>query len=91
MNPTMTKIQIPMELNLRRALEARSKYLGFDSIQAFFRFWAKAEVDDRVVDFGESKLSPAAIKRYDKMVAEVKADKNIESYSTVDEFMKDLV
>jgi hypothetical protein len=51
MNPTMTKIQIPMEVDVRDALARKAKSLGFDSLQAYIRVWAKAEVDNRVVDF----------------------------------------
>lgn len=47
------KIQIPIDKQTRDKLELRATKLGFDSVQAYIRFWAKAEVDGREVDFGE--------------------------------------
>lgn len=50
---SQVKIQVPIDKQTRDKLELRATKLGFDSIQAYIRFWAKAEVDGRSVDFGE--------------------------------------
>lgn len=52
----MIKIQVPIDKEVRDKLERRAKTLGFDSLQAYIRFWAKAEVDGRMVDFGDGDL-----------------------------------
>lgn len=90
-----TKLQVPIDNNIRDGLEQRAKELGFDSAQAYIRFWAKSEVEGRKIDFGTPMvtLSPQADSRYEKAVADMaklrKAGK-LKAYSTVDEFMKDL-
>ena len=43
-----------MARDIKEALELKSKTLGFDSLQADIRFWAKAEADGRTVNFNES-------------------------------------
>lgn len=50
---SQVKLQVPMDKNVRDGLEARAKDLGFDSAQAYIRFWAKAEADGRSVYLGE--------------------------------------
>lgn len=91
----ITKLQVPIEPSVREGLEQRAKELGFDSAQAYIRFWAKAEVEGRKIDFGTPMvtLSSDADSRYEKAVADMaelrKAGK-LKPYSTVDDFMKDL-
>jgi hypothetical protein len=90
-----TKLQVPIDSDVRDGLEIRAKELGFDSAQAYIRFWAKSEVEGRKIDFGSPSvtLSPAADARYDKSIANMdklrKAGK-LKVYSTVEEFMEDL-
>lgn len=50
----IVKLQVPMSEDVKDALELKSKALGFDSVQAYIRFWAKAEADGRTVNFNES-------------------------------------
>ena len=68
-----TKLQVPIDGNIRAGLEIRAKELGFDSAQAYIRFWAKAEVDGRRVDLGipSVTLSAGADNRYEKAVADM--------------------
>ncbi len=90
-----TKLQIPIDKDVREALERRALSLGFDSVQAYIRVWAKAEADGRTLDFDGRTvtLSPEADERYRRMVAELEAEKkagNVKTFKTVDEFMEDL-
>ena len=91
------KIQVPIDKDTRDRLEKRAGALGFDSIQAYIRVWAKAEVDGRELDFGEDgwgQPSAKTLARLDKIAQEAEADDRagkLKSYRTVDEFMKDLV
>lgn len=65
----MVKIQVPIDKDIRDGLDKRAKALGFDSIQAYIRFWAKAEVDGRQPDFDEDtwgQPSPTAARRLNK-------------------------
>jgi hypothetical protein len=48
---SVTKLQIPIEQEVREGLERRAHSLGFDSAQAYIRVWAKAEADGRKLDF----------------------------------------
>lgn len=90
------KIQLPIDKDVRDGLARRAEDLGFDSIQAYIRYWAKAEVDGRRVDhdvddWGEP--SPEAVARIEASVAEIEAERKagtLKSYTTVEEFMKDL-
>jgi hypothetical protein len=90
-----TKLQVPMDVSVRNGLEQRAKDLGFDSAQAYIRFWAKSEVEGRKIDFGSPMvtLSVDADSRYEKAIADMaklrKAGK-LKMYSTVEEFMKEL-
>ena len=47
-----TKLQVPIDSEVRDGLELRAKELGFDSAQAYIRFWAKSEVEGSKIDFG---------------------------------------
>lgn len=85
------KLQIPIDSATRDALAVKAKNLGFDSIQAYFRVWAKAEVDGRSLNFNEEPvvLSKKAIKRYQKMMND---EKNFSKpFDNVDDLMKDLM
>lgn len=90
-----TKLQVPIDSSVRDGLDKRAKELGFDSAQAYIRFWAKSEVEGRKIDFGTPTvaLSPEADRRYEKAVADMaklrKAGK-LKAYSSIEGFMKDL-
>lgn len=90
-----TKLQIPIDQDVREGLERRARSLGFDSAQAYVRVWAKAEADGRTLDFNGKAvvLSPEANARYEQMIAELEADKKagkVQKFTSVDDFMKDL-
>lgn len=57
LNKTVT-IQIPIEVEMRDALRRKAHFLGFDSIQAYIRFWAKAEVEGRKVKVDDRGWEP---------------------------------
>jgi uncharacterized protein YdhG (YjbR/CyaY superfamily) len=64
------KLQIPMDKNVRDGLEKKAKKLGFDSAQAYVRFWAKAEVDGRDFYIGEPERITPAIEKIIKETEE---------------------
>lgn len=96
MNTTI-KLQIPMDKSLRDGLEAKATSLGFSSAQEYIRVWAKAQVDDRKIDFDDSddwgQPTPEAAARLNKAayeaVADLKAGK-LKAFTTVEEFMREL-
>ncbi len=90
-----TKLQIPIDQEVRDGLERRARSLGFDSAQAYIRVWAKAEADGRKLDFDGKAvvLSPEANARYEQMIAELDEERragNIKEFTSVEDFMKDL-
>lgn len=90
-----TKLQIPIDQDVREGLERRARSLGFDSAQAYIRVWAKAEADGRKLDFDAAAvtLSPDANKRYEQMTAELEIEKQsgkVKEFTSVDDLMKDL-
>ena len=91
------KIQVPIDRDVRNKLEARATKLGFDSVQAFIRFWAKAEVEGRKVSFDEDdwgQPSSKAAVRLNGLALQAERDSKagrLKSYTNVDDFMKDLV
>lgn len=88
------KLQVPIDKDVRDRLEARATNLGFDSVQAYIRFWAKAEVDGREVDFGEDNWgepTPEAAARLNKWAEDAKKGIDVSGpFRTVEEFMKAL-
>ncbi len=89
-----TKLQVPMDADLAKGLKARANKLGFDSIQAYIRFWARAEVDGRRVTFGEDdwgEPSDAAAERINRAAEEAKQGINVSKpFTDPEEFMKAL-
>lgn len=91
-----TKLQIPIDQDVREGLERRARSLGFDSAQAYIRVWAKAEVEGRTLDFDCKTivLSPEANARYEKIIAEFEAEKKagkVKKFTNVDDLTKDLL
>lgn len=96
MNKTTT-LHIPMERAVRDRLETKAKKLGFTSAQAYIRVWAKAEIENRTLDFRAwedwGEPSPKAVARFKKMSAEVRAQRKagkLPSAHSVDELMEQL-
>lgn len=90
-----TKLQIPIDQDVREGLERRARSLGFDSAQAYIRVWAKAEADGRKLDFDGKAvvLSPEANARYEQMIAELDEEKRegkVKAFTSAEDFMKDL-
>jgi antitoxin component of RelBE/YafQ-DinJ toxin-antitoxin module len=91
-----TKLQVPIDQEVREGLERRARSLGFDSAQAYIRVWAKAEAEGRKLDFDGKTvvLSPEANARYEKMIAEFEEEKKagkVKEFTNVDDLMKDLL
>lgn len=89
------KLQVPIDKEIRDEWEQYAHRNGFDSLQAYIRFLAKADVDGRRVNLEESvRLSPTAEARYSKEIAELeelRRQGKIKSYDKVDDFMRDLL
>lgn len=89
------KLQVPIDKDIRDQWERYANRNGFDSLQAYIRFLAKADVDGRRINFEESvHLSPEAEVRYAKEIAEheeLRRKGKIKSYGNVGDLMKDLL
>lgn len=89
------KIQVPIDREVRDKLQKRAENLGFDSIQAYIRVWAKAEVDGRELDFDDwGTPSIGAQKRWDRQLKQHELNRKagkVRSYGDVDDFLKDLI
>ena len=56
------RMQVPLDHTIRDAFDAMAVSLGFDSAQAYVRFWVKAQVDGRSMDISRpNTLSPASL------------------------------
>src|SRR3954447_26894985 len=68
-------LHIPLETTVRDKLISKAKSLGFDSVQAYIRVWAKAEADGRELDFGDpwGQPTPEAAARLNRWSAEAEA------------------
>ncbi len=89
------KLQVPLDKDVRDRWENYAHRNGVDSLQAYIRFLAKADIDGRRINLEESvRLSPEAEARYAKEIAELEEDRRqgkVKSYDSVDEFMRDLL
>ncbi|OGL35980.1 hypothetical protein A3F65_02670 [Candidatus Saccharibacteria bacterium RIFCSPHIGHO2_12_FULL_47_16b] len=89
------KVQVPMDKDVRDRLAERATKLGFDSLQAYIRVWAKAETEGRNLNFGQDdwgEPSDAAAKRLNRWAEEARQGKNVSGpFNTVEELMEDLL
>lgn len=86
---SQVKIQVPMDKKVRDGLEKKAKDLGFDSAQAYIRFWAKAEVEGREFYIGKpEKISPALAKELDIVEQEIANGETYGPFDDVDEAIK---
>lgn len=89
------KLQVPLDKDVRDEWESFAYRNGFDSLQAYIRFMAKADIDGRRVNLEESvRLSPEAETRYAGQIAEheeLRRRGEVKSYDDVDDFIKDLL
>lgn len=92
----MVKLQIPMDRSLRDGLEAKAARLGFSSAQEYVRVWAKAQVDNRHLDFGDDgwgQPTPAAAARLNDIAEEAQQalrNGELQSYSNLEDMMEHL-
>ncbi|MBI2028881.1 hypothetical protein HYT02_00495 [Candidatus Gottesmanbacteria bacterium] len=72
-----TILQIPLNTDLRDGAAKEADRQGFSSLQEAVRIFLKKMADQQIsVNFEEkTSLSPQAVKRYDRMVDEVKSGK----------------
>lgn len=88
-----TILQVPINKDLRDKASKASEKLGFSSLQEAVRLFLNRVADGNIdVKFEETvKLSPKAIRRYNKMIDEIESSKvKLKSYSSVKSLMKDL-
>jgi hypothetical protein len=89
------KLQVPIDKEVRDEWERYARSNGFDSLQAYIRFLAKADVDGRRVNLEESvRLSPEAEARYAREIAEhegLRRQGKVKSFDNVDDLMRDLL
>lgn len=77
---TTTRITIPVDEEYRKKLAEKADNLGFDSIQAMFRYIGKALIDGRKVEFGEGDFEPwgsppeHVVKEWEEGSRELEAD-----------------
>lgn len=92
----MTRVTIPMDDSYRQKLAQKADDLGFDSIQAMFRYISKALIDGRRVEFGEEPFEPWGpppahkIRQWEADLAEMEADRKAgrsKSYTNIDDLM----
>lgn len=88
-----TILQVPIDVNLRDQASSAAEDLGFSSLQETIRVFLKKLASKSItVSFEETeKLSPAAEKRYARMIKEVESGKvKTMSFDNVDDLMKHL-
>lgn len=89
------KLQVPIDKDIRDQWESYASRYGFDSLQSYIRFIAKADIDGRRVNLEESvRLSPEAEARYAKEIAEndeLRRQGKVKSYDDVSDLMRDLL
>jgi hypothetical protein len=88
-----TTLHIPIDIGVRKNLEIKAKRLGFDSVQAYIRVWAKAEAEGRTLSFGDDWGEPidVAAKRLNKAAEDAKKGIGVSKpFESIEEFMKDL-
>ncbi|MCA9348199.1 hypothetical protein KC867_02215 [Candidatus Saccharibacteria bacterium] len=89
------KLQVPIDRDIRDQWEKYAHRNGFDSLQAYIRFLAKADIDGRRVNFEESvRLTPKSEARYTREIAEndtLRRQGRVKSYNDVDNLMQDLL
>jgi len=82
-----------MSKELRNKAASSAQKMGFSSLQETVRVFLRQLAEEEVkIHFEETvKLSPGAIKRYNKMIDEIEQGKvKMKSFSDVDNLMKHL-
>lgn len=82
----MVKLQVPMDKDVRDGLEKRAKDLGFDSAQAYIRFWAKAQTDGRSYYLGEpEQMTPEMEQAAEQAMIDIKNGDTVGPFPNTDE------
>ena len=83
-----------MPIDLRTRAEAVSLDMGFSSLQEVVRLiltkFAKREIGITVEQFPAVKLSAKNERRYNKIVDDFEAGKNVKEFTSVKDLMNDL-
>lgn len=86
-------MQVPVDSQLRQQAEKAATSQGFSSLQEAVRLFLTKLAERRIeLTFQETvRLSPRAIKRYDKMVEDIEKGKvKTKAFSDIDSLMKHL-
>ncbi len=84
----ITTLHIPIEQRVRQRLTAKAKRLGFDSLQAYIRVWAKAQADERQLHFGEpEQMTPKLERLIAKVEREVERGEVSGPFTTAEDFL----
>ena len=86
-------LQVPINSQLRQQAEKAAMSQGFSSLQEIVRLFLTKLAEKRIeLTFQETvRLSPRAIKRYDKMVEDIEKGKvKTKTFSDVDSLMRHL-
>lgn len=87
-----TILQVPIDKSLRDKATSAAHDQGFSSLQEVVRLFLH-QVANKTIDFRlepkPTQLSPKAIRRYNKISAEIESGKTkLHSFDTVDEMFK---
>ncbi len=88
-----TVLQIPVNAALRQRAEKEALHQGFSSLQEAVRIFLKKLATKQIgITLGEEsvKLSPRAIKRYNKILKDIEKGKDVYTARNVDDLMKQL-
>lgn len=86
-----TILQVPLSKELREQASTKAHDMGFSSLQEAVRLFLHRIAKDEInFTFEKSvKLSPKAIKRYNKMIDEIESGEvKTKSFTNVDDMMK---
>ena len=83
-------LQVPISKDLRSEAEKAALALGFSSLQDSVRLLLRklANRELKIAVYEEETLSPEAEARYEKIVKDIEAGKNITKTRSIDELFK---
>jgi len=86
-------LQVPLTRELKNTAEAASSDMGFSSLQEAIRVFltklAKQQISLKMEEVEEiTDISPAAERRFQKAVADIKAGRNITKTNNTEEFLR---
>jgi len=88
-----TILQIPMDSDLRKKAQDMAEASGFSSVQevvrVFLHKFAHQTIEVKILDT-TVRLSPAAEKKYEKIMRDIEKGKNVFEAQSVDDLMKQL-